>query len=187
MKVIVTEYRQGTPPQQTAFEGAYLDVIGVAMIEHYGPRSLADNPEPWTANYTAIEDGRRLWNLHETALERGDVGEAARLFDEYEALAGMDAGLIPRKFTYGEWLTWASRLADVPEKHIIIEDMPAGVLVAAGDIAKRTGYPADTIRRWANRHPEFRALAAETSAGLIWRWGDAERWLRETGRATKML
>ena len=59
---------------------------------------------------------------------------------------------------------------------------PWGTLVAPGDIAARTGYPADTIRRWANRHPEFRALAAETSAGLIWRWGDAEAWLRRTGR-----
>ncbi len=62
------------------------------------------------------------------------------------------------------------------------ERFSAQTLVAPGDIAARTGYPADTIRRWAQRHPEFRALAAETSAGLIWRWGDVEAWLRRTGR-----
>lgn len=54
--------------------------------------------------------------------------------------------------------------------------------MAASDIAQLTGYSTETVHQWAKRHPAFRALAEETSAGMIWRRGDVDGWLRETGR-----
>lgn len=55
-------------------------------------------------------------------------------------------------------------------------------LMAAADIASRAGVTVDAVHQWSKRHPEFRALAQPTSAGLIWRWHEVEEWLRGTGR-----
>ena len=58
-----------------------------------------------------------------------------------------------------------------------------GLHMAAGDIAAWRGLSVQTVHQWAKRYPGFRALAEETSAGLIWYRRDVERWLSETGRA----
>jgi hypothetical protein len=38
------------------------------------------------------------------------------------------------------------------------------------------------VKQWAFRFPDFRALAQETTAGLIWYEADALEWARKTGR-----
>jgi hypothetical protein len=55
-------------------------------------------------------------------------------------------------------------------------------LLAAADIAQLASVTVAAVHQWAKRHFEFRALADETSAGLIWRRSDVEAWLRKTGR-----
>jgi len=57
-----------------------------------------------------------------------------------------------------------------------------GDLLAAGDIAALAGTTANTVHQWAKRYADFRALAHETSAGLIWHESDVLDWLRRTGR-----
>jgi hypothetical protein len=65
--------------------------------------------------------------------------------------------------------------------------IPPTDLVAAGDVAQMPTTPVttDAVQQWVKRYPAFRALATRTSAGLIWRRGDVEAWLRETGRLTR--
>ena len=58
----------------------------------------------------------------------------------------------------------------------------AGDFLGAGDIAALANTTANTVHQWAKRYPEFRALAHETSAGLIWHESDVLDWLRRTGR-----
>lgn len=60
----------------------------------------------------------------------------------------------------------------------------AAALTAAADIAILAGVSVNAVHQWAKRHPAFRALAEQTSAGLIWHRSDVERWLRLTGRLT---
>lgn len=55
-------------------------------------------------------------------------------------------------------------------------------LLGAGDIATLANTTANTVHQWAKRYPDFRALAHETSAGLIWHESDVLDWLRRTGR-----
>ena len=55
-------------------------------------------------------------------------------------------------------------------------------LLAAADVARIAGTTANTVHQWAKRYPEFRALASETSAGLIWYEADVLDWLRRTRR-----
>ena len=56
------------------------------------------------------------------------------------------------------------------------------ILLAAADVAKIANTTANTVHQWAKRYPEFRALASETSAGLIWHEADVIDWLKRTGR-----
>ncbi|MDD4986655.1 MAG: hypothetical protein PHQ43_12920, partial [Dehalococcoidales bacterium] len=55
-------------------------------------------------------------------------------------------------------------------------------LLAAADVARIAGTTANTVHQWAKRYSEFRALASETSAGLIWHKADVLDWLERTGR-----
>jgi hypothetical protein len=55
-------------------------------------------------------------------------------------------------------------------------------LLAAADVARLAGATANTVHQWAKRYPEFRSIASETSAGLIWHKADVIDWLKRTGR-----
>jgi hypothetical protein len=82
-------------------------------------------------------------------------------------------GLMAR---YGESLS---------NSEVVVEmETPQTELIAAADIAQMPTTPVTVgaVHQWAKRHPEFRALATETSAGLIWQRGAVVEWLRGTGR-----
>lgn len=67
----------------------------------------------------------------------------------------------------------------------VLEAMDVGAtisLLGAGDIAALAGTTANTVHQWAKRYTDFRALAHETSAGLIWHESDVRDWLERTGR-----
>jgi hypothetical protein len=102
---------------------------------------------------------------------RYGVCEASDRNDEYRDIVRS------LKRAYGETL-------DAPT---VLEAMDIGAatsLMGAGDIAQLAEVTVDAVHQWAKRHPEFRALAHETSAGLIWHRADVVAWLQRTGRTS---
>lgn len=103
---------------------------------------------------------------------RYGVCEASDRTDEYREIVRA------LKRAYGETM----------DAQTVLEVMDVGAttsLLGAGDIAVLTGTTANTVHQWAKRYPEFRDLAGETSAGLIWHESDVLDWLRRTGRLSE--
>ena len=55
-------------------------------------------------------------------------------------------------------------------------------LVAAGDVARRTGWTVTAIDQWTRRHDDAPRPVAITSAGALYLWSEWESWLAKTGR-----
>lgn len=54
--------------------------------------------------------------------------------------------------------------------------------VGLKEIAARCGVPADTVKKWRNRHANFPAPRWTVSGSAAWAWQDVAAWLSITRR-----
>ena len=55
-------------------------------------------------------------------------------------------------------------------------------LVAAGDVARRSGWTVGAVDKWTRRYDDAPRPVAITSAGALYLWSEWEPWLARTGR-----